>query len=100
MWFKNVHGHMKPLHINTMQMSSDQKQQVRIVEEKLGAVKKKHLREELIVSVSILYIRYWQPGQPNSFNRNQDCGEIVQKEGGGEWNDDGCFAEQLGICEK
>ncbi|KAE8285643.1 C-type lectin domain family 17, member A Prolectin [Larimichthys crocea] len=45
-------------------------------------------------------IAYWQPGQPNSFNRNQDCGEIVQKEGGGEWNDDGCFAEQLGICEK
>ena len=49
----------------------------------------------------ILYIRYWQPGQPNSFNGNQDCGEIVPNSSGvGEWNDDGCFAEQIGICEK
>ncbi|XP_039975109.1 C-type lectin domain family 4 member M-like [Xiphias gladius] len=47
-------------------------------------------------------IEFWQPGQPNSFNGNQDCGEMVQKSTGavGEWNDDGCFAEQLWICEK
>ncbi|GAA6222000.1 C-type lectin domain family 4 member M-like isoform X1 [Lates japonicus] len=46
--------------------------------------------------------QYWQPGQPNSFNGNQDCGEIVQQSSGkvGEWNDDGCFSEQLWICEK
>ncbi|KAL7395224.1 hypothetical protein ABVT39_012467 [Epinephelus coioides] len=44
---------------------------------------------------------FWQPGQPNSFNGNQDCGEIVQKSVGvGEWNDDGCFSQQLWICEK
>lgn len=48
----------------------------------------------------VLYIRYWQPNQPNSFNGNQDCGEIVPKSPGvGEWNDDGCFAEQQWICE-
>ncbi|XP_029369065.1 CD209 antigen-like [Echeneis naucrates] len=45
---------------------------------------------------------FWQPGQPNSFNGNQDCAEFVQKniQPGGEWNDDGCFAEQAWICEK
>ncbi|XP_042349929.1 C-type lectin domain family 4 member M-like isoform X2 [Plectropomus leopardus] len=44
---------------------------------------------------------YWQPGQPNSFNGNQDCGEIVQKSAGvGQWNDDGCFSNQKWICEK
>ncbi|XP_038554926.1 CD209 antigen-like protein A [Micropterus salmoides] len=42
---------------------------------------------------------YWQPGQPNSFNGNQDCGELVPKMKVGEWNDDGCFAEQHWICE-
>uniref|UniRef100_A0A671UUF8 C-type lectin domain-containing protein n=1 Tax=Sparus aurata TaxID=8175 RepID=A0A671UUF8_SPAAU len=43
---------------------------------------------------------YWQPGQPNSFNGNQDCGEILHRSAGvGEWNDDGCFAEQYWICE-
>ncbi|XP_063733094.1 asialoglycoprotein receptor 1-like isoform X2 [Eleginops maclovinus] len=43
---------------------------------------------------------FWQPGQPNSYNGNQDCGETVQKnQGVGEWNDDGCFAEQNWICE-
>ncbi|XP_045885962.1 CD209 antigen-like protein C [Micropterus dolomieu] len=42
---------------------------------------------------------YWQPGQPNSFNGNQDCGELVPKTKVGEWNDDGCFAEQHWICE-
>ncbi|XP_036933214.1 C-type lectin domain family 4 member M-like isoform X1 [Acanthopagrus latus] len=43
---------------------------------------------------------YWQPGQPNSFNGNQDCGEILHRAAGvGEWNDDGCFAEQNWICE-
>ncbi|KAI3351429.1 hypothetical protein L3Q82_020284 [Scortum barcoo] len=44
---------------------------------------------------------YWQPNQPNSFNGNQDCGEFVPKSPGlGEWNDDGCFAQQVWICEK
>ncbi|XP_070769825.1 C-type lectin domain family 4 member M-like [Enoplosus armatus] len=44
---------------------------------------------------------FWQPGQPNSFQGNQDCGEMVPKSPGvGEWNDDGCFAEQIWICEK
>ncbi|KAF7665956.1 hypothetical protein LDENG_00126620 [Lucifuga dentata] len=45
---------------------------------------------------------YWQPGQPNSFSGNQDCGEMVHKPSGsvGEWNDDGCFSDQLWICEK
>ncbi|KAM7389041.1 hypothetical protein PAMP_023039 [Pampus punctatissimus] len=42
---------------------------------------------------------YWQPGQPNNFT-NQDCGEIVQKSGQmGQWNDDGCFAQQIWIYE-
>ncbi|XP_070819130.1 asialoglycoprotein receptor 1-like [Chaetodon trifascialis] len=46
-------------------------------------------------------ITFWQPNQPNSFNGNQDCGEIVTKTSGvGEWNDDGCFADQIWICEK
>ena len=50
----------------------------------------------------ILPDRYWQPGQPNSFNGNQDCGEMVQNSttAEGMWNDDGCFAEQSWICEK
>uniref|UniRef100_A0A3P8RNM4 C-type lectin domain-containing protein n=1 Tax=Amphiprion percula TaxID=161767 RepID=A0A3P8RNM4_AMPPE len=43
---------------------------------------------------------YWQPGQPNSYNRNQDCGEFVQESSLGQWNDDGCFADQVWICEK
>nr|XP_046263019.1 C-type lectin domain family 4 member M-like isoform X2 [Scatophagus argus] len=44
---------------------------------------------------------YWEPGQPNSYNGNQDCGEIVPKSSGvGQWNDDGCFADQIWICEK
>ncbi|XP_041800580.1 asialoglycoprotein receptor 1-like [Chelmon rostratus] len=44
---------------------------------------------------------FWQPNQPNSFNGNQDCGELVREPSGvGEWNDDGCFAEQIWICEK
>ncbi|KAK5896632.1 hypothetical protein CesoFtcFv8_009773 [Champsocephalus esox] len=45
--------------------------------------------------------KFWQPGQPNSYNGNQDCGECVQKTPGvGQWNDDGCFAVQNWICEK
>ncbi|XP_034062729.1 asialoglycoprotein receptor 1-like isoform X2 [Gymnodraco acuticeps] len=45
--------------------------------------------------------KFWQPGQPNSYNRNQDCGENIQKTPGvGQWNDDGCFAVQNWICEK
>ncbi|XP_033949243.1 asialoglycoprotein receptor 1-like isoform X2 [Pseudochaenichthys georgianus] len=45
--------------------------------------------------------KFWQPGQPNSYNGNQDCGENLQKTPGvGEWNDDGCFAVQNWICEK
>ncbi|XP_040903323.1 C-type lectin domain family 4 member M-like isoform X2 [Toxotes jaculatrix] len=47
-----------------------------------------------------LTMDFWQPRQPNNFSGNQDCGEIVQKPSVGEWNDDGCFAEQLWICEK
>ncbi|KAM8848156.1 uncharacterized protein ACB058_011935 isoform 1-T3 [Synchiropus picturatus] len=45
---------------------------------------------------------FWQPGQPNDWKQNQDCGEITRSssEGRGEWNDDGCFAQQLWICEK
>ncbi|KAM3612614.1 uncharacterized protein V6R79_011289 [Siganus canaliculatus] len=46
-------------------------------------------------------ITFWQAGQPNSFNGNQDCGELVSKSPGvGEWNDDGCFAEQIFVCEQ
>ncbi|XP_010795439.1 CD209 antigen-like protein C [Notothenia coriiceps] len=45
--------------------------------------------------------KFWQPGQPNSYNGNQDCGENIQKTTGvGQWNDDGCFAVQNWICEK
>uniref|UniRef100_A0A3B4YE90 CD209 antigen-like protein E n=1 Tax=Seriola lalandi dorsalis TaxID=1841481 RepID=A0A3B4YE90_SERLL len=47
----------------------------------------------------ILCIRFWQIGQPNSYSGNQDCAEIVQDTSVGEWNDDGCFAEQIWICE-
>ncbi|KAA8588597.1 CD209 antigen [Etheostoma spectabile] len=44
---------------------------------------------------------FWQSGQPNSFNGNQDCAETLQKSSGvGEWNDDGCFSDQGAICEK
>ncbi|KAM9795594.1 uncharacterized protein ACB057_010466 [Neosynchiropus ocellatus] len=45
---------------------------------------------------------FWQPGQPNDWKADQDCGEITRSssDGRGEWNDDGCFAEQLWICEK
>ncbi|KAF1385068.1 hypothetical protein PFLUV_G00126740 [Perca fluviatilis] len=44
---------------------------------------------------------FWQPGQPNSYTGNQDCGETVQKSSGvGAWNDDGCFSDQTAICEK
>uniref|UniRef100_A0A3Q2DIQ0 CD209 antigen-like protein E n=1 Tax=Cyprinodon variegatus TaxID=28743 RepID=A0A3Q2DIQ0_CYPVA len=42
---------------------------------------------------------YWLPGQPNNY-RGQDCGEMVQTDSGGKWNDDGCFSQQLWICEK
>ncbi|XP_018558538.1 collectin-11 isoform X4 [Lates calcarifer] len=63
-----------------------------------------HLKEGtwMWVDGTPVTIQYWQPGQPNSFNGNQDCGEIVQQSLGkvGEWNDDGCFSEQLWICEK
>ncbi|XP_068596910.1 CD209 antigen-like [Brachionichthys hirsutus] len=44
---------------------------------------------------------YWQAGQPNSYGGKQDCGELVPASSGdGEWNDDGCFAPQIWICEK
>ncbi|KAM4585724.1 uncharacterized protein V3H82_004703 [Fundulus diaphanus] len=43
---------------------------------------------------------YWETGQPNSHGGDQDCGELVQSELNGGWNDDGCFAQQLWICEK
>ncbi|XP_054454006.1 C-type lectin domain family 4 member M-like [Anoplopoma fimbria] len=44
---------------------------------------------------------YWKAGQPNSYNGNQDCGETVQKSPGvGEWNDEGCSAVQMFICEQ
>ncbi|XP_037635390.1 CD209 antigen-like protein A [Sebastes umbrosus] len=44
---------------------------------------------------------YWGVDQPNSYDGNQDCGETVQKElGVGEWNDDGCSADQNFICEQ
>uniref|UniRef100_A0A3Q2QUX1 C-type lectin domain family 4 member M-like n=1 Tax=Fundulus heteroclitus TaxID=8078 RepID=A0A3Q2QUX1_FUNHE len=43
---------------------------------------------------------YWGTGQPNSHGGDQDCGELVQSELNGGWNDDGCFAQQLWICEK
>ncbi|XP_023249392.1 CD209 antigen-like protein E [Seriola lalandi dorsalis] len=43
--------------------------------------------------------KFWQIGQPNSYSGNQDCAEIVQDTSVGEWNDDGCFAEQIWICE-
>uniref|UniRef100_A0A8D3DPN4 C-type lectin domain-containing protein n=1 Tax=Scophthalmus maximus TaxID=52904 RepID=A0A8D3DPN4_SCOMX len=45
---------------------------------------------------------YWQPGQPNSHEGNQDCGELVKVslKAEGEWNDDGCFGKQVWICEK
>ncbi|XP_056132198.1 CD209 antigen-like protein E [Lampris incognitus] len=45
---------------------------------------------------------YWQKGQPNSYHGNQDCGEMIHEAFGevGEWNDDGCDAEQFSICEK
>ncbi|XP_012734656.3 C-type lectin domain family 4 member M [Fundulus heteroclitus] len=43
---------------------------------------------------------YWGTGQPNSHGGDQDCGELVQTELNGGWNDDGCFAQQLWICEK
>uniref|UniRef100_A0A3B4TW07 CD209 antigen-like n=1 Tax=Seriola dumerili TaxID=41447 RepID=A0A3B4TW07_SERDU len=46
-----------------------------------------------------LITKFWQIGQPNSYNGNQDCAEIVQDTSLGEWNDDGCFAEQIWICE-
>lgn len=49
----------------------------------------------------ILSLRYWQPGQPNSYNGDQDCGELLQDSAGvGQWNDDGCFGEQNWICEQ
>ncbi|XP_065814846.1 C-type lectin domain family 6 member A isoform X2 [Labrus bergylta] len=43
---------------------------------------------------------YWQEGQPNSHEGNQDCGEIVQLGQVGAWNDDGCFAKNVAVCEK
>nr|UBK24431.1 CTL3 [Takifugu obscurus] len=44
---------------------------------------------------------YWQPGQPNSYGGNQDCGELLHDlSGAGQWNDDACTAEQTWVCEK
>ncbi|XP_061582108.1 CD209 antigen-like protein E [Cololabis saira] len=43
---------------------------------------------------------YWEPGQPNSYSGDQDCGEFIQYSSEGHWNDDGCFADQNFICEK
>ncbi|KAM6980230.1 C-type lectin domain family 4 member M-like [Aplochiton taeniatus] len=48
-----------------------------------------------------LTLNFWEEGQPNSHGGNQDCGEFVHRSGGrGDWNDDGCFAEQNWICEQ
>ncbi|XP_041645847.1 C-type lectin domain family 4 member M-like isoform X1 [Cheilinus undulatus] len=52
------------------------------------------------VDGSLVTVSYWQEGQPNSHEGEQDCGEIVQSGEVGGWNDDGCFAENVGICEK
>ncbi|XP_068571441.1 C-type lectin domain family 4 member E-like [Cebidichthys violaceus] len=44
---------------------------------------------------------YWQAGQPNSYDGEQDCGETVQRSSGvGEWNDEGCHFDQIFICEQ
>ncbi|KAM4555707.1 uncharacterized protein PAE49_014685 [Odontesthes bonariensis] len=43
---------------------------------------------------------HWEPGQPNSFSGDQDCGEFLQSSQEGKWNDDGCFSKQSWICEK
>lgn len=48
-----------------------------------------------------LYIRFWGPGQPNSYKWNQDCAVLQQESiGVGGWNDFGCTTEQTWICEK
>ncbi|XP_068182212.1 CD209 antigen-like [Antennarius striatus] len=55
------------------------------------------------VDGSAITTRYWQDDQPNSYGGEQDCGELVPSgtsSGIGEWNDDGCFAVQIWICEK
>ncbi|XP_068448050.1 CD209 antigen-like protein E [Clinocottus analis] len=44
---------------------------------------------------------FWRAGQRNNYDGNEDCGETVQRSPGvGEWNDDGCSAKQIFICEK
>ncbi|CAG04688.1 unnamed protein product [Tetraodon nigroviridis] len=53
------------------------------------------------VDGTVVTTTYWQPGQPNSYGGNQDCGEILQDSGGvGQWNDDACTADQTWVCEK
>lgn len=57
--------------------------------------------EARLVHGGLLLRRYWQPGQPNSYGGNQDCGEILQDSSGpGQWNDDACGAQQTWVCEK
>uniref|UniRef100_A0A3Q4AGM8 C-type lectin domain-containing protein n=1 Tax=Mola mola TaxID=94237 RepID=A0A3Q4AGM8_MOLML len=51
------------------------------------------------VDGSPVTITFWRPGQPNSYQGDQDCGEVLQTEGG-HWNDYSCSTEQIWICEK
>ncbi|XP_037620621.1 CD209 antigen-like protein E [Sebastes umbrosus] len=43
---------------------------------------------------------YWYPGEPNSYNGTEDCGEIWNSEKNNNWNDVQCNMQRYWICEK
>ncbi|XP_041654046.1 CD209 antigen-like [Cheilinus undulatus] len=52
------------------------------------------------VDGSTVTTTFWKPGQPNSKDIDQDCGEFWQGGKVGSWNDENCATESISVCEK
>ncbi|XP_038845355.1 macrophage mannose receptor 1 [Salvelinus namaycush] len=45
------------------------------------------------------FLAYWKPGNPDNWEDNEDCGEVVGGEQG-RWNDDVCTSRRKYICKR
>ncbi|KAL2097692.1 hypothetical protein ACEWY4_006899 [Coilia grayii] len=52
------------------------------------------------VDGTLLTTGFWDSGQPNSYDGNEDCAEIRERSYLTNWNDDLCTRSQLWACEK
>ncbi|XP_024286595.1 macrophage mannose receptor 1 [Oncorhynchus tshawytscha] len=50
-------------------------------------------------STFLPFLAYWKPGNPDNWEDNEDCGEVVGGEQG-RWNDDVCTSRRKYICKR